>query len=301
MGCSQRALVMRASSTVKGIALLQVLLISAIITVLALFLTLTAQQQIAIAQLASDKATAELHLRSTESEVLFNLLTKEEMTENADLVLPDGYNFYNAPFKVGKYTQVRLQDVSGLISIHYPDELLLHKILNNLGASNSQASTIVDSLLDWQDNDNLTRLNGAESGDYELGPRNRLISSYAELKLIKGMTPDLESELLPLLTVVRPKYFNPLVAPKAILQAYLNRDVSDILALRGEGLLTRAEFSQLTGEYEKEGLIFSNSSSYLLTFAVEYNGVRLEKQRRIKLDPYAASTKPVIDDIESIW
>ncbi|NOH84551.1 general secretion pathway protein GspK [Vibrio sp. 03-59-1] len=285
----------------KGIALLQVLLISAIITVLALYLTLTAQQQISVAQLAADKATAELHLRSTESEVLFNLLTREESTDNQELALPDGYNFYNTPFKVGKYAKVSLQDVSGLIDIHYPDETLLSNTIKNLGFDGNQAAIVVDSLLDWQDSDSLSRLNGAERGDYELGPRNRLISSYSELKLVKGFTSELWDKLTPLLSSVRTKYFNPMVSPEPILKAYLNRDVSDILELRAANKLTRSEFSQLTGEYEKEGLIFSNSKFYLLNITIEYNDVRIEKQRRIKFDPYASSTKPVVDDIDSIW
>lgn len=285
----------------KGIALLQVLLISAIITVLALYLTLTAQQQISVAQLAADKATAELHLRSTESEALFNLLTREESTDNQELALPDGYNFYNTPFKVGKYAQVSLQDVSGLIDIHYPDETLLSNTIKNLGFDGNQAAIVVDSLLDWQDSDSLSRLNGAERVDYELGPRNRLISSYSELKLVKGFTPELWDKLRPLLSSVRAKYFNPMVSPEPILKAYLNRDVSDVLELRAANKLTRSEFSQLTGEYEKEGLIFSHSNFYLLNITIEYNDVRIEKQRRIKLDPYASSTKPVVDDIDSIW
>jgi type II secretory pathway component PulK len=62
--------------------------------------------------------------------------------------------------------------------------------------TDSQVSTIVDSLLDWRDCDDEAKLNGAETAYYAGLPRpytakNGFFSSADELMRIKGVTPDI--------------------------------------------------------------------------------------------------------------
>jgi len=288
------------TSNQRGIALLQVLLISSIISILALYFTLTARQQLAVASLASDRVNAVLLLRSTESKVLFELLTKES-TESDLYPLPKGYNFYANPIEIDEFTKVEIQDVAGLLSIQFPDKMLLKRTLIRLGAAEETADIFYDSLADWQDSDDLKRLNGAEKGDYLLGPRNAPITLKSEGALVKGMTPHLWSSLSPLLTVPRASYFNPMMAPAPILTAFLDSDAHDILQLRREGRLTRSEFSQLTGVYDQEGIILSKSDIFRLKIKVNYGTALLEKSTTVKLDPYAQKDSPVIDGINLKW
>lgn len=284
----------------KGIALLQVLLISSIISILALYFTLTARQQLAVASLASDRVNAVLQLKSAESKVLFELLTKES-TESDLYPLPKGYNFYANPIEVDEYTTVEIQDVAGLLSIQFPDSMLLKRTLIRLGSTEETANIYSDSLADWQDSDDLKRLNGAEKGDYLLGPRNAEITLKSEGALVNGMTPELWHVLSPLLTVPRASYFNPMMAPAPILTAFLDSDAHDILQLRREGRLTRSEFSQLTGVYDQEGIILSKSNIFRLKIKVNYGSASLEKTTTVKLDPYAQKGSPVIDGINLKW
>ncbi|WP_108947127.1 general secretion pathway protein GspK [Shewanella halifaxensis] len=284
----------------RGIALLQVLLISSIISILALFFTLTARQQLSVATLANDRVNAELLVRTAESKVMFELMTKESATSEL-YPMPKGYNFYANPISIDEYTKVEIQDVAGLLSVQYPDHTLLTKTLERLGASSDIAVQFTDSLADWQDADDLKRLNGAEKGDYPLGPRNATISLKSEAALVKGMTPLLWKQVSPLLTVPRANYFNPMVAPSPILKAFLNSDAQDILRLREEGRLTRSEFSQLTGVYDQEGIILSKSDIFRVKIKVHYGAVELTKTATLKLDPYALEDRSVIDGVNSKW
>ncbi len=284
----------------KGIALLQVLLISAIISVLAMYLTLTSRQQIAVAKLADDRANATLHLKSAESRVIFELLSKD-YSISANNPLPKNYNFYAKPIAIDEYASVEIQDVAGLINIRTPDRLLLRNTLKQLGADENESSVIVDSLLDWQDKDDLTRLNGAEKGDYELGPRNRPISLKTEMQLVKGAKKINWQTLSSNLSIVQTSYFNPMFAPKPVLQAFLNSDAESVLNLRELGTLTRAEFSQSTGVYDNIGVALSPGNIFQITFRVQYGEVTLEKQRTVKLERYADKSGTVVENLETIW
>ena len=284
----------------RGIALLQVLLISAIISVLAMYLTLTSRQQIAVAKLVDDRANATLYQKSAESSIFFELLSRDYSSTATD-PLPKNYNFYANPIKIDDYTKVEIQDVSGLINIMEPNRLLLQKTLGRLGVDENASSVIVDSLLDWQDKDDLTRLNGAEKGDYVLGPRNRYISLKTEMQLVKGVDKTIWQKLSPNLSMPQMSYFNPMFAPKPVLQAFLNDDAESILKLREQGILNRTEFSQSTGVYDNIGIVLSPSNVFQITFKVQYGEVMLTKQQTVKLDRYAGKNGTVIENLETIW
>jgi general secretion pathway protein K len=284
----------------RGIALLQVLLISAIISVLAMYLTLTSRQQIAVAKLVDDRANATLYQKSAESRIFFELLSRDYSSTATD-PLPKNYNFYANPIKIDDYTKVEIQDVSGLINIMEPNRLLLQKTLGRLGVDENASSVIVDSLLDWQDKDDLTRLNGAEKGDYVLGPRNRYISLKTEMQLVKGVDKTIWQKLSPNLSMPQMSYFNPMFAPKPVLQAFLNDDAESILKLREQGILNRTEFSQSTGVYDNIGIVLSPSNVFQITFKVQYGEVMLTKQQTVKLDRYAGKNGTVIENLETIW
>ena len=284
----------------RGIALLQVLLISAIISVLAMYLTLTSRQQIAVAKLVDDRANATLYQKSAESRIFFELLSRDYSSTATD-PLPKNYNFYANPIKIDDYTKVEIQDVSGLINIMEPNRLLLQKTLGRLGVDENASSVIVDSLLDWQDKDDLTRLNGAEKGDYVLGPRNRYISLKTEMQLVKGVDKTIWQKLSPNLSMPQMSYFNPMFAPKPVLQAFLNDDAESVLKLREQGILNRTEFSQSTGVYDNIGIVLSPSNVFQITFKVQYGEVMLTKQQTVKLDRYAGKNGTVIENLETIW
>ncbi len=137
---------------------------------------------------------------------------------------------YTGTLGNGAYT-VRIIDDSGKVDINAASEVVLKNLVLNAGVSDEEADTIVDSIMDWKDPDDLHRLHGAES-DYYLSlqnpykAKNARFDSLEELLLVKGVTPDIlygtpeRKGLIDLLTVYTKKNrININVAPREVLLA----------------------------------------------------------------------------------
>ncbi len=89
-----------------------------------------------------------------------------------------------------------LIDESGKLNINTASEEQLKNLLKNIGVETADIDTIVDSILDWKDENDLHRLNGAEE-DYYRGLENPYSSKDGpfdiidELLLVKGITPEI--------------------------------------------------------------------------------------------------------------
>ena len=106
----------------RGVALIQVLLITAILTVFALYLTQSARQQAKIAFLAKDRALAEVINHSAHSQIIFELLTTEHTMlsgygKTGDIA--NKWNFYGKPFALNEYASAAIQDQAGLLNLQY--------------------------------------------------------------------------------------------------------------------------------------------------------------------------------------
>jgi general secretion pathway protein K len=105
----------------------------------------------------------------------------------------------------------------------------LNKLLVNLGIAQETADTIVDSILDWIDTDDLYREHGAENDYYKNLPnpykaKNGPLDTLEELLLIKGMSPDIlfgtkeRKGLINFVTINSPgRRLNINAAPKEVL------------------------------------------------------------------------------------
>jgi general secretion pathway protein K len=97
-------------------------------------------------------------------------------------------------------------DETGRLSLNKSDEAVLRRVITNLVQVDPTASidrhmqeaidTVVDSILDWRDHDNLKRTHGAESAYYlkrrvPYRAKNAFFDSPEELLLVRGVTPDL--------------------------------------------------------------------------------------------------------------
>lgn len=124
---------------------------------------------------------------------------------------------------------VQLQDGRGLVNLNFISPELLRRLLALYDAPETLRNQLPDTLADWIDDDDLTRLSGAEKPDYER--RNRLLPANAPL-----LTPREAQNILgwdevpklweddaksPLLTTCAVSGFNPNTAPKAVLLAYV--------------------------------------------------------------------------------
>jgi general secretion pathway protein K len=83
----------------QGIALFQVLLITAVISIMAIQFTQTARNQLSIASTIVDRVEAQAQLRSTEAELLYSLITeKRQLDKTSANVYARKWNFYGKPF-----------------------------------------------------------------------------------------------------------------------------------------------------------------------------------------------------------
>jgi general secretion pathway protein K len=94
------------------------------------------------------------------------------------------------------YGLVRIIDESGKVDINKTPDIIFKGLLLSLGVKDEDADIIVDSVQDWRDADDFTRLHGAENDYYKSLPapyeaKNADFESVEELLLVKGMTPEL--------------------------------------------------------------------------------------------------------------
>lgn len=97
----------------------------------------------------------------------------------------------------GQDYQVRVFDETGKISLNAEalDEANLQIILENLGFDEESSATIADSILDWRDDNDLHRPNGAEDDYYESLPqpypaKDAPFDAVEELLFVRGVTRD---------------------------------------------------------------------------------------------------------------
>ncbi|MGH7829042.1 MAG: general secretion pathway protein GspK [Candidatus Binatia bacterium] len=109
-------------------------------------------------------------------------------------------DLFDGSWREGKLGQglyrVRILDEAGKVSLNRADEETLGRVLTHLGVEESRRTVLVDSILDWRDEDNLHRVNGAEDDYYlSLSPpytaRNGPFDSVEDLLWVRGVTPEL--------------------------------------------------------------------------------------------------------------
>jgi general secretion pathway protein K len=93
----------------------------------------------------------------------------------------------------GAKFRVRLLDEAGKINLNRADEDMLRRVFSNLGIEEPRRSTLIDSIMDWRDEDDLHRASGAESDYYSGLPnpytaRNGPFDTVEDLLWVKGMT-----------------------------------------------------------------------------------------------------------------
>ena len=114
------------------------------------------------------------------------------METNSPLAFESLDNFTIGPGTVS----LSMTELESKININTADAPMLQQVLTLMGVDAADISVIADSVLDWIDPDDGTRMAGAESDYYEgLTPpynaKNGPIDNIDELQLIKGVTPEM--------------------------------------------------------------------------------------------------------------
>ncbi len=166
---------------------------------------------------------------------------------------------------------VKIEDETGKISLAQATPLILNTLFEEIGIPFSEAEPLTDCLLDWIDNDSLTRLNGAELEYYKrqnpsYKPANTAIKNWDELFLIK----DFDSYFLNEDGTPNQLFDQFKSAVSLYHNEPLNLNTATPLALavvtRVEGFDTQAIYDYLKGDDEQVGTVddqLINSRSHL--------------------------------------
>jgi len=239
----------------KGIALIMVLWALTVLMVIALSFSYMgrteSQTSLAFKQGIEKKFLAEAGIEKGIAEIIY-----AKMNPNPQVVLEGGETWkmdgtlYTVKEENGYYT-VSIIDESGKININTLNDtsaIILKNLLTNSGVQTDEADIIVDSILDWKDADDLTRLHGAESDHYmslsnPYEAKNADFDSLEELLLVRGMTPEImygldkKKGIIDFLTVnSKSGGINVNSAPKEVLMAVpgITAEIADaIVSSRG--------------------------------------------------------------------
>jgi len=199
----------------RGIALVGVLWLLVLLTAVVVALTTTVRGEIrAVGNTLSMTQAAYAAEGGVELGVL-NLLTPQAQR------WPTDGSLFETEFGDARL-RIAILDEAGKIDLNAAGYPLLNKLLLEAGVEPDRAARMTDAILDWRDNDDLRRVNGAEDDDYRIagfayGTTDSDFLSVDELQLVLGMDAAVFAAIRPALTVysglsgVNPQYASPQV------------------------------------------------------------------------------------------
>jgi general secretion pathway protein K len=141
----------------------------------------------------------------------------------------------------------RVVDAERKINLNTASRERIVQVLDAVGVLiGADRDVVADSILDWIDEDSLHRVSGAEDDDYRrLSPpyraKNGPLDTLEELRLVRGVTPELFDALVPLLTVAGRGGINLNTASPTVLQIVVPQIAPVIIAQRNAQPLLRPQ------------------------------------------------------------
>lgn len=187
-----------------GVAMVLVLSLTALLTIMAGSYTLSMRRELDLVRNIRDQAQALALAESGLNYAQMMLQVNDELKRWRT----DG-TAYQRQFGNGEF-KVKIIEETGKINVNKAEAPLLKGMLEGAGLEEEQALEIVDAILDWRDNDEFSKIHGAEKGEYEseglpYHPRNDLFQTLEELQLVLGITPEIFSKLERLITIYNDK------------------------------------------------------------------------------------------------
>jgi type II secretory pathway component PulK len=190
---------------------------------------------------------------------------------------PQGLVVPEMVFGDARYALV-LRDVGAALNLNEASEEMLRLFFaQGMDMDYAEADQLAQAILDWIDEDEIPRINGAEREEYLedealVLPPNRDFVDVDELRHVRGMTPELYVRAAPHLTLIGEGQININSAPEPVLLAIPGMDlgaVEEIMRLRDSGYLPRSDRelqAMLPGAVaqaiELQGRNFSNRTTY---------------------------------------
>jgi len=192
----------------RGVALVMVLWVIAILSIIALEFSFAMRTEVNIAQHYKtevqlyayaeggiQRALAELiYKHDARTQQMRRRPTTEEVPTEKKEWSTDG-KVYVLPYDQGM-CEIRVMGEAGKVNMNMVTDATIRKIIGQLGLEGEARDVVADSILDWIDADDFMRLNGAENDYYQslkepYKCKNGYLDSIEELLLVRGVTPAL--------------------------------------------------------------------------------------------------------------
>jgi type II secretory pathway component PulK len=269
----------------KGVALVLVLLVTAIIILLVMQLSLTASEQVRRAQALKDRSEASLYLHSREAALLYTLLT-EPLVPSRETANPyaANWNFHGEPFEIDGL-EVTLQDQSGLMRFPSRGVSDFRKLLAELGLGAARARSLAERLAQWIGDGTL---GGSRSGGVMMrGGTGGPVQYFAELRALGGVDEKLYARLAELMTLYPTPGFNPLTAPATLLRLRMpEAALGAVLDARRSGALDQNRLWSIAGIAADETVVPSTGPGIGIRLRGEHLGVVLRRHVVARIAPY---------------
>lgn len=286
-----------------GFILVLTLWVLVIVAIAAGYFSERVTRAVELATQSRQNSGALVDMASTRAEILYRLstttLTEYGVGRGSTAIYLD-----DRPYQGEGDTIVRVQDTRGLLNLNLVDDGRLNRFLGLLGIEAEQRGRLIDTLRDYIDSDNLTRLNGAEEDEYRAlklpPPTNRELVTPWQAKRIIGWrdAPQLweNDRLINLISTSQSMGINPNTAPAEVLGTIpgVTEDIATaLIAQRKIAPFTyEGQITQFTGAPLNlpmgMGIIASPSDTMRITQAVP--GVAWAVQYTVKLTPNSPQT-----------
>lgn len=269
----------------KGVALVQVLLVTTIIILLVMQLSLTAAEHVRRAQALQNRSEAALYLHSREVALLYTLLT-EPLYPSPESANPyaANWNFHGEPFVVDGL-KIALQDQSGRMPFPVSPGADFERLLTILEIGPTQARELAARLARWT---GISLSGGSTTGGAMMrGGTGDPVQYFGELRFLAGMDEQLYGKLAELMTLYPTSGFNPFTAPAELLRMRMSEAaLSAVLEARQAGELDQNRLWALARISADETVVVHTGPGISIQIAGDYHGVALRRQLVIGVLPY---------------
>lgn len=320
-----------------GFVLVLVLALLVVLALLAAAVAVAGSRAVDEAQAELDRFQGEVDMVSTRDTLLYMLSVqfrtlggvtvddakdravarmREDLDTDGNSVLPVGNEIRldSTPYRGVGRVLFALQDDRGLVSPNWSSDLVKQRFYAAAGVPQQEWAALESKRLDYQDPDDLHRLDGGEKDDYTKAglppPSNRALASPLELRRVLGWNRMLaghtDEQLLGMFTMARSAEINVNTAPPSVLELLPGMDpaqVERLVAMRQQmPLSSRWQLAELVptlpaAVVEDMVTLFSNESGTLTLWDAQLGTKRLAHWT---LTPYRQGRTPWRIDYEVI-
>jgi general secretion pathway protein K len=246
-------------STDRGFVLIIVIWTAAVLALLMLSFTGTAQSYLRTTAHELESARAEALADSGISLAVIDLLARRKDTAvNARFVSDGSPSACN--FNTDDLLILRVHDNGGRINLNLATDSLLRAFFIGLGYDSDAAERYADTLLDYRDRDDDRRPSGAEAKEYRaagrrFGPKNAPFDNLEELQQVLGFHADLIAAMSPHVTINS--------ASAGLDPRVTRQDLVEIVS-RGKARSQQVPFALQVGRLPTDFVIASDQQSFTI-------------------------------------